>query len=378
MVSSRPFAGLRIQTNVLLKPYTTFKIGGPARYFAEIVTPQDLEQALAFARAERVKVFVLGGGSNVLISDRGFDGLVLHPVNDGLQVASENAETVTLRVNAAETWDRVVAHAVERGWWGIENLSHIPGQAGAGLVQNIGAYGAEIADVFESAEVMELATEEVNTLGIEDCGLAYRRSIFNASRKGQFFIFGLTLKLTKQGRPKLDYPDVRTYFYQRGIERPTLDEIRHAIITIRDRKFPFPREEKGGNVGSFFKNLLLSKAEYEALEHNVAKNFSAGDLSKLQAIKRKFPATGRIKIPTAFLMEICDLKRSEVGGAKVNESQPLVLLNQGGATADNVLKLAGHVRRTIHGRTGMTVEIEPELVGFAQDEVAGYLSLPSS
>lgn len=383
MVSSRPFAGLRIQTNVLLKPYTTFKIGGPARYFAEIATPQDLTQALAFGRAERASIFILAGGSNVVISDRGFDGLVLHPVNDGLTVASEDAETVTLRVTAAETWDKVVAAAVEGGWWGIENLSHIPGQTGAALVQNIGAYGAELAEVFESAEVMELTTEEVRTLGREDCGLAYRRSIFNNShqghkgRKGQFYILGLTLRLARQGRPKLDYPDVQAHFRERSIENPTLDEIRQAIIAIRNRKFPFPREERGGNVGSFFKNLLLSEKEYQALEHSFRKHFSAGEVSKLQAIKNKFPATGRIKIPTAFLMDVCGLKESEAGRVKVNPGQPLVLLNQGGATADDVLKLAGHVRRAIHSKTGMTVEIEPELVGFTPDEVAGYLALRS-
>ena len=129
----------RIGRSVRLAPYTTFKIGGAARYFVAVRTLRDLEEALAFRRAEGLKIFVLGGGSNILVSDSGFDGLVVHPVQDGIAVVSDGAESVILRINAAEIWDHVVAYAVEQGWWGIENLSHIPGQAGAALVQNIGA-----------------------------------------------------------------------------------------------------------------------------------------------------------------------------------------------------------------------------------------------
>src|SRR6266571_6828966 len=150
--------GLEIRERELLKPYTTFKIGGPARHFANVKSAGDLGEAIEFAKAEREDILVLGGGSNVLISDGGFDGLVAHPVNDGMAVVDEDADSVTLQINAAETWDNVVEHAVARGWWGIENLSHIPGQAGAALVQNIGAYGQQIGDVLECAEVMDLRT----------------------------------------------------------------------------------------------------------------------------------------------------------------------------------------------------------------------------
>jgi UDP-N-acetylmuramate dehydrogenase len=367
--------GLEIRSSELLKPYTTFKIGGPARHFANIKTSGDLSEAIEFAQAEREDTLVLGGGSNVLISDAGFSGLVAHPVNDGMAVVNEDADAVTLRINAAETWDNVVEHAVARGWWGIENLSHIPGQAGAALVQNIGAYGQQIGDVLERAEVMDIRTGEVRTLGIEECQLAYRKSLFNTSARGRFFILGLTLKLSKLERPNLQYADVKAYFDSRTIRRPAQLEIRKAIVAIRDRKFPFPREEKGGNAGSFFKNLVLTQAEYDRLEANFRKNFSPNELARLREFRNRFQAGNGIKIPTAFLMEACGLKGCRAGRAEVNETQPLVLLNQGGATAADVMRLAKRIRQTIYERTGMAISIEPELIGFRPAEMEDYLAL---
>ena len=366
---------LEIRDHELLKPYTTFKIGGPARHFANIKSPGDLGRAIEFAKAEREDILVLGGGSNVLISDGGFNGLVAHPVNDGMAVVDEDADAVTLRINAAEAWDNVVGHAVARGWWGIENLSHIPGQAGAALVQNIGAYGQQISDVFERAEVMDLHTGEVRTLGTEDCHLAYRKSVFNTSARGRFFIFGLALRLSKIERPNLQYADVRAYFDSRTIRRPAQLEIRKAIVAIRDRKFPFPREEKGGNAGSFFKNLALTQAEYDRLEANFRTNFSANELARLREFRNRFQAGNGIKIPTAFLMEACGLKGCRVGRAEVNETQPLVLLNQGGATAADIMRLVKRIRQTIYERTGMIISIEPELIGFSPAELEDHLAL---
>jgi len=353
-----------------LKPYTTFGIGGPAQYFVGAAGEEDFRAALALAARERLPFFILGGGSNILVSDRGFPGVVAHPLLRGIEMLREDAERVTLEVNAAETWDDVVGYAVEHHWWGIENLSHIPGQAGAALVQNVGAYGQQVSDVLESAQVMDTATGDLRILSAAQCGFAYRRSIFNTSARGAWIILRLTLRLTKHGRPQLDYPDVRDYFRERGRGLPSLTEIRQAIITIRDRKFPFPRGEQGGNAGSFFKNLLLTPEEYGALEASLERNFSRREVSRLQEMRRKFRSQERIKVPTAFLVEICGLKGHAVGNAQVNETQPLVLLNRGGATAGEVLALARHVRRTVCQRTGMAIAIEPELVGFTEQEIS--------
>jgi len=358
-----------------LKPFTTFKVGGPADFFAGAATRDDFLAALEFARNERLRVFVLGGGSNILVSDNGFPGLVIHPVQRGVAIEPAENQKVMLRVEAAETWDDVVARAVAENLYGIENLSHIPGQSGAAIVQNIGAYGQQISDVFASATVMEARSGKVMKLSAADCAFGYRKSIFNSSAKNKFTILQLELALNRQGTPDLRYPDVRNFFNERGIENPSIQQVREAVIQIRDRKFPFPREEKGGNAGSFFKNLVLHEADFKVLRDNIRRNFSAAELERLEQIRKRSGADGAVKVPTAFLIEICGLKGHREGGALVNRSQPLVLLNDGGATAHDVLTLAGFVRRTIYERMGATIELEPELVGFEPGEVAEYLAV---
>jgi len=375
MPSRDGFPALMVKLNEPLKPYTTFKVGGPASVFIPARSPDEVGRAVTFEANEKLPLFTLGGGSNILVSDRGFAGKVVHPLFKGICLVREDAESVTLEVNAGESWDDVVHYAVEKGWWGIENLSHIPGQAGAALVQNIGAYGQEVSEVVQSARVVEIATGNDRVLSAADCGFGYRRSIFNTTARGQLIIVGLTLRLAKQGGPQLAYPDVRAYFQKCETNQPSLGEIRQAIISIRDRKFPFPREEQGGNAGSFFKNLSLLETEYVALRDMIRRNFSPHELGRLEELRNRFPSADRIKIPTAFLIEICGLKGQRIGGAQVNETQPLVLLNMGGATAQDVLTLARHVRRTVYQRTGVTIAIEPELVGFSGEELADFNNL---
>ncbi|HEV2417629.1 MAG TPA: UDP-N-acetylmuramate dehydrogenase [Terriglobia bacterium] len=363
---------LEIRENVPLKPFTTFKVGGPARYFAQITQADQIQPAIAFAASRQLQIFVLGGGSNLVVSDEGINAFVLHPVGKGAAVCGEGNGGVSIRVEAGEPWDSVVARAGERNWWGIENLSHIPGQAGAAVVQNIGAYGQQLSDVLERAEIAELSSGNVRMLSASECGLGYRRSIFNSTHKSQFLVLNLTLRLSLAAQPRLNYPDVRAWFDERNVDAPTLAEIRAAIIAIRDRKFPFPRAEKDGNAGSFFKNLTLRENEYEALRRRVHDQFGEVASDRLRELRNRFPGTPRV--PTAFLIEICGLKGFRMGGAKVSETQPLVLLNQGGATAHDVLMLARHIRQTLYRRIGVKVEIEPELAGFSPKELAEHLA----
>lgn len=358
-----------------LKPFTTFKVGGPARFFAGAATRDDFLQALRFARQQDLYVFLLGGGSNILVSDSGFEGLAIHPVGRGIATETVESEKLMLRIEAGEPWDDVVRRAVEEGFWGIESLSHIPGQAGAAIVQNIGAYGQQISDVFKSATVMQVATGNVVKASAADCGFGYRRSIFNSGIGNGLIILQIELVLSRLARLDLRYPDVRDHFKERGIERPSVQQVRDAIIEIRDRKFPFPREEKGGNAGSFFKNLVLSEAEFEILRANIQRNFSTAEGKRLEEIHKRSGFSSTVKIPTAFLIDICGLKGHREGGARVNATQPLVLLNDGGATAHDVLTLAGCVRRAVHARTGMAISLEPELIGFRPEQVKEYLAL---
>ncbi len=378
---------LEIQQDVPLKPYTTFKIGGPARYLCTVTAPEQARDAIALARSQSLPMFVLGGGSNILVSDAGFHGVVLHPAHLGVEVEGQEAArhpetSVRLHIKAGEPWDRVVGRTVEQGWWGIENLSHIPGQSGAALVQNIGAYGQQLSDVLEHAEVLRLSSGELQTLAAGECRLAYRRSIFNSTRRGEFLISSITLSLSAKPKPQLGYRDVQAYFADRGNRQPSQRDIREAIIQIRDRKFPYPREERGGNAGSFFKNPTLSAGEGQSLEARVGARFGHPARDRLTASRSRSGAAGSsasdsVKVPAALLIDLCGLKGFEAGRAQVNPSQPLVILNQGGATADDVLCVAGHVRRTVYRETGVVLELEPELVGFSRREVNRYLGIGS-
>jgi UDP-N-acetylmuramate dehydrogenase len=363
-----------ILENHLLKPYTTFKIGGPTRFFAPVESCHDVTGALEIAEAKGLSLFVLAGGSNVLISDEGLKAVVIHPVTRGISLVREGSHDIWLRAEAGETWDELVGYAAKHEWWGIENLSHIPGQVGAALVQNIGAYGQQISDVLESAGIAELSTGKVTSISREDCKFGYRQSIFNTTHKSRYLILNVTLRLSKQPSSNLSYPDVKNWFERIGNFQPSIQEIRDAITRIRDKKFPFPREEVGGNAGSFFKNIVLGKGDYERLERRFQDDFSAAELSRLREIRNRFSGNG-IKVPTAFLMEVCGFKGYKMGGVQVNEAQPLVLLNRGGATARGVMLLARKIRQTIFARTGIAVSVEPELVGFTQSELDGYLRL---
>jgi UDP-N-acetylmuramate dehydrogenase len=410
MAQSQSVARPAVVEGRCLKPYTTFKIGGPARFFAPVENRHDLASILDFAKSEGLPLFVLGGGSNVLISDTGVNAVVVHPANQGISLAREDTHNVWVTAEAGESWDGLVGYAADRNWWGIENLSHIPGQAGAALVQNIGAYGQQISDVLEGTQVAEMSTGEMRSLSADECGFAYRRSIFNTAQKGDYLILSLTLRLAKTAAPNLSYPDVKRWFEhsagpaggtaisasvgpepgvtsvpaagvvalrleKAGNPHLSVQEVRRAITTIRDRKFPFPSEEVGGNAGSFFKNLILSQEEYAGLEQRIRDGFTTAELARLQEIRVRSSSDDEIKMPTAFLMEICGLKGREIGGARVNDRQPLVLLNRGGATARDVMRLAQMVRQTIFTRTGIVVPIEPELVGFERSELQEFLSL---
>lgn len=365
---------MEIQQNILLKEFTTFKVGGSAKYYARIEDPNDLADVFHVVQKEQVPYFVMGGGSNMVVSDGGYNGLVINLDFKGISHVFEDKDFAVLSVNSGEIWDKVVAFAVEQGLWGIENLSHIPGKMGAFAVQNVGAYGQEAKDVVVLVRAFDTLSKEFVTLTNEQCGFAYRKSIFNTGEiKGRYIIVQTLIRLSKHPNPNLTYPDLKNRFY--GKETPTQQEIRQAIIEIRDTKFPFPREAKGGNAGSFFKNLTLNEEQYEVLKRNVQTNFEEEVLTKLVEMRSKFSSGKNIKVPTAFLIDICGLKGYVHGGVKVNENQPMILMNTGTATAADVMSVFKHVRRAVYQKTGMVLENEPELIGFGKDELENYFML---
>ncbi|MDR3642996.1 MAG: UDP-N-acetylmuramate dehydrogenase [Candidatus Doudnabacteria bacterium] len=351
---------MKIDQDIILASYTTFKIGGPARFFCVVKDQFDALQAFEFAREKHLKTFVLGGGSNILVSDEGFDGLVIRVVNKGIEVLSESDDNVLLKVASGEVWDEVVKFAVTNNWWGIENLSHIPGSTGAIAVQNVGAYGQEAGNVLEAVTVFNKDTHQILSLSSDSCGFGYRKSIFNSSEKGKYIIFDITFNLAKNSHANLEYRDLKTRF---GGKNPSLADVRQAVIEIRNKKFPFPTEAIKGNAGSFFKNPVLTADEYLDLQTKITVEF--GQFSSDELGKKKFSDNGQIKIPAAFLIEICGLKNLQSGGAAINKNQPLVIINADGkATAKDVLDLAEKVRQSVREKTGVELKFEPELIGF--------------
>lgn len=361
---------MNIQEHYLLKHLTTFKIGGPARYFGEAHCQDDVAQALQFVRQKHLPLFILGGGSNVLISDRGFPGLVLKLCLKGFEVVKEDDEHVWLKVAAGELWDDVVSRAVNAGWWGIENLAYIPGCAGALAVQNAGAYGQEAREVIETVEVCEVATGDRKIFSHKDCQFGYRTSVFNSSFQGKYLILHTVLRLKKNGVPNLGYRELREFFAEK--DRPALQELRSAIIAIRRKKLPDP--EQIGNAGSFFKNFLLSPQEFEQLCQNVERSLGHAASVKIQVLRSpQAEGLAMIKVPTALLLDLCGVKDWQVGGSAVYHSHPLILINASSqATAHEVLSLVQKIRQQVYHHTGLTLVPEPAMVGFEEQELHSY------
>ena len=366
-----------IKKKVLLASFTTFKIGGPAKYFCEVENQFDALSAFEFAKEKNAAVLLLGRGSNMLISDEGFDGLVMRIVNKGIEIISDESgsrmesgmtESVLLKAASGEKWDEVIKFAVSNNWWGIENLSHIPGSVGAIAVQNVGAYGQEAKNVIASVTVFDVNDLSIKNLKAEECGFGYRSSIFNSTQKGRYIIFFITFKLSKTPCPILEYRDLKQRF---SSGKPSIHDIRKAIIEIRDKKYPFPVKAKKGNAGSFFKNPVLNNRQFNDLKALLEQNFGHHTAEKLGS--RVFRENGKFKVPAAFLLDICGLKDITEGGAKINHNQPLVIINETGkAMAKDVLALAKRVLKSVYDKTNIKLNIEPELVGFSQNELKTF------
>ncbi len=335
---------MEIRENIPLKDYTTFRIGGPARFFVEVTTEEELADAFLFARKKSLITLIIGGGSNMLVSDRGFDGLVIHQKFAGFKIEGEK-----VTIGAGENWDECARKIVEAGLWGIENLSFVPGDAAGLAVQNVGAYGQEASQVIEDVYVYDIKHDTSYWMDHASvCEFGYRSSIFNTSRRGEFVIMSIALRLSKNGKPNTSY----------GLKEGTIQEMRDQVIAIRKSKGQDPNEYR--SAGSFFKNAILTDEEFRKLPEEIRKG--AWD-----------EPNGKHKIPAGFLLDkICNLKGLAVGGAKLSELQVINIINTGGATADDVLDLYKKARDIVFEKTSIRLINEPELVGFTGEGTRGY------
>ncbi|MEK7574989.1 MAG: UDP-N-acetylmuramate dehydrogenase, partial [Patescibacteria group bacterium] len=307
-------------------------------------------EALGFAREAKLPFFILGGGSNLLVSDDGFSGVVIKNEIRGISFA-ESPQGVRVTAGAGEDWDTFVAEMLRRGLYGLENLSGIPGTVGAAPVQNIGAYGAEARDSIVSVEALDAKTGISKTFSTSDCSFGYRDSFFKKSFGKEYLVVGVTFHLKKEGALNIEYKDLKNYFAKRG-EKPTLKSVRDAVLEIRGAKFPDLKTT--GTAGSFFKNPVISTEHYEKLKMKWPNlpGFPMPDVNG---------HLSKVKVSVAWILDnILQYKGLKVGEVGLHHAQPLVLINYGAARASDVSSVAASVSEKVKEATGITLEWEVE------------------
>ncbi|PSG91659.1 UDP-N-acetylmuramate dehydrogenase [Aurantibacter aestuarii] len=337
---------MEIKHNISLKPYNTFGIDVKAKSFVSVNTTEDLVTLLN-TNQDQPK-FILGGGSNMLLT-KDITDLVIHINLKGKSIVSESEEHILIKCNAGENWHEFVLWCLEHNYGGLENMSLIPGNVGTSPIQNIGAYGVELKDTFHSCEALNLKTLEIETFKNSDCKFEYRNSIFKTTVKGQYIILNVTFKLsTKNHHLKVDYGAIKEQLIQNSISTPTIKDISNAVIAIRQSKLPDPKEI--GNSGSFFKNPVISNEAFT----NLLKNFPEAPCYKV--------STSEVKVPAGWLIETAGFKGKTFGNYGVHKKQALVLVNYGGASGNDILKLSQLIQETVLRIFDIEIEAEVNIL----------------
>lgn len=336
--------------NYSLLAHNTFGIEATCARYLEYASTEEACQVADMLKDSICQLLIIGGGSNLLLT-RDFDGIVVRSAIKGYEVVGGNDATdkVLLRVGSGETWDDVVDYCVNQGWQGAENLSLIPGDVGASAVQNIGAYGAEVADLIQEIEAVELATGKLCVISAEDCEYGYRQSRFKKEWKNKYLITHVTYRLNRDVKLiNVSYGNIRTELERRGIGEPTLGQLREVLIAIREDKLPNPKVQ--GNAGSFFMNPVVERNQYEALQE------------KYLEMPHYYVDPEHEKIPAGWLIDQCGWKGRSLGRAGVHDRQALVLVNRGGATGEEIVKLSDTIRQDVLERFGISIYPEVNIV----------------
>ncbi|GAB4116884.1 MAG: UDP-N-acetylmuramate dehydrogenase [Thermoflexibacter sp.] len=338
---------LPVQQDFPLQTFNTFGIEAEARFFAEVKSNEDLMSLLFFKGFKNIHKLILGGGSNILLT-QDFEGLVIKIGIKGIEKIREDEESVWVKVGAGENWHEFVLYCLDNGWNGVENLSLIPGTVGAAPMQNIGAYGVEIKEVFDSLVAVNMTNGELRTFTKEECKFGYRESIFKNELKNQYAIINVTFRLTKKANFNISYGAVAQTLADMGITTLSAKAISQAVIKIRQSKLPNPKQI--GNAGSFFKNPEISKQLFEE-------------------IKEKYPSTPsypideqRVKVPAGWLIEQCGWKGKRIGNTGVHKDQALVLVNYGGATGQEIKSLAEQIQQSVLEKFGICLSMEVNII----------------
>ena len=336
-----------VQQNVSLKPYNTFGLEENAGFLAIVDSIDDLDEIYQTGRFRSQKKMILGGGSNVLFT-RGFTGVVAKNEIRGIQIQNETEEEVLVSVGAGENWHQFVLWCVEKGYGGVENLSLIPGTVGAAPMQNIGAYGVELKEVFHSLEAYEIKTGKTTSFFKEDCKFGYRYSIFKGELRDEYVITKVFFKLFKKPVFNISYGALKETLETMGVDELTLKNVSQAVINIRQSKLPDPLDI--GNAGSFFKNPVIEKMHFEALE------------AQYPDIKCYPIDEEMVKVPAGWLIEHAGWKGFRDGDIGVHDLQALVLVNHGMGRGRDIYKLSNEIKKSIQGKFGIELEREVNVI----------------
>ena len=329
--------------NFSLLPYNTFQMNVFAQQAIEIHSEKDIIESIQNQLFNPQNCLVLGGGSNVLFT-RNYDGCVLMNKIQGLEIVKETAKDLVVKVGGGVVWHEFVLHCIAQNWGGVENLSLIPGTVGASPIQNIGAYGVELKDVFHSLDAIHLETAEKKNFSLAECKFGYRESIFKNELKNQYFITNVYFNLQKEPTLHVSYGDIKTELAKLGDLTYTIKEVSDAVIAIRTSKLPDPREI--GNCGSFFKNPTIPLAQHEnlKLKYSEMPHYPAGE--------------NKVKVPAAWLIQQCGWKGKRFGNYGVHERQALVLVNYGGANGNDIFQLSVDIMESVSLTFGINLERE--------------------
>ncbi len=338
---------MEIKENHFLKPHHTFGIPAYSRFFTEVHSVEELQQALADPLLEKHPYLILGGGSNVLFQND-YPGMVIKVSIMGREVLEVTPETVRLKVNAGEDWDQLVEYCVENNWGGLENLSLIPGNVGTSPMQNIGAYGVELKDCFQELEALEISNGKIRTFNKKECRFGYRDSFFKKEGKGKYIILSVTFNLTaNHHKVNTRYGQLEEELKTMGIHKPGITHIRQAVCNVRRSKLPDPALI--GNAGSFFKNPVVSFQKFRELNAAYPEMVA-------------YPDGKDIKLAAGWLIEKAGWKGYREGDAGVHYKQALVIVNYGNASGKDLLSLANKIQKSVHEKFGVELEAEVNIV----------------
>ena len=338
---------MQIRENISLRPFNTFGIDAVAKYFTLFESIEEVKEILAYKPLASNPGLVLGGGSNILLT-KDFDGLVLKNEIDGIEVIREDEESILVKAGAGVNWHRLVMFCVANNYGGMENLALIPGNVGASPMQNIGAYGVEIKDIFHSLEAYHLHDDVHRTFNLADCKFGYRESVFKREYRGQFIISNVTYRLQKKPVFTISYGAIQQELEDMGIEELSIKAIAQAVINIRSSKLPDPKEI--GNAGSFFKNPQVGKTDLDKLQ----KDFPSVPVFPFNEVQ--------VKVPAGWLIEQCGWKGFRRGDAGCYSKQALVLVNYGRATGEEIYALSEEILQSVKRKFGISLEREVNIL----------------